>query len=158
MPYTEWLLIGIGSCAVFDLWQRLFQVFTTIPPTNWSLVGRWFIGLICGGRLFANQLGEQPNEKYETIAGWFVHYAVAVVYAGVFGFLIHLGFFNSTVLNGLAFGIASVVVPWFFFMPAMGNGVLANKTPNPILSCALALMMHSIFGLSLGIGFSILVT
>ena len=158
MPYTEWLLIGIGSCAVFDLWQRLFQVFTTIPPTNWSLVGRWFIGLISGGRLFANQLGEQANEKYETIAGWFVHYAVAVVYAGVFGFLIHLGFLNSTPLDGLAFGIASVVVPWFFFMPAMGNGVLANKTPNPILSCALALMMHSIFGLSLGIGFSILVT
>ena len=158
MPYTEWLLIGIGSCAVFDLWQRLFQVFTTIPPTNWSLVGRWFIGLISEGRLFANQLAEQPKEKYETVAGWFVHYAVAVAYAGVFGFLIHLGFLKSTPLDGLAFGIASVVVPWFFFMPAMGNGVLANKTPNPILSCALALMMHSIFGLSLGIGFSILVT
>ena len=158
MPYTEWLLIGIGSCAVFDLWQRLFQVFTTIAPTNWSLVGRWFIGLISKGRLFASQLAEQPKEKYETVAGWFVHDSVAVVYAGVFGFLIHLGFLNSTLLNGLAFGIASVVVPWFFFMPAMGNGVLANKTPNPILSCALALMMHSIFGLSLGIGFSILVT
>ena len=92
MPYTEWLLIGIGSCAVFDLWQRLFQVFTTIPPTNWSLVGRWFIGLISEGRLFANQLAEQPNKKYETVAGWFVHYVVAVVYAGVFGSLRHLGF------------------------------------------------------------------
>ena len=158
MPYAEWLLIGIGSCAVFDLWQRLFQVFTTIPPTNWSLVGRWFMGLISGGRLFANQLAEQPKEKYETVAGWFVHYAVAVVYAGVFGFLIDLGFLHSTPVDGLAFGIASVVVPWFFFMPAMGNGVLANKTLNPILSCALALMMHSIFGLSLGIGFSILLT
>ena len=158
MPYTEWLLIGIGSCAVFDLWQRLIQVFTTIPPTNWSLVGRWFIGLISEGRLFAYQLAEHPKKKYETVAGWFVHYAVAVVYAGVFGFLIHLDFLNSTPLDGLAFGIASVVVPWFFFMPAMGNGVLSNKTPNPILLCALALMMHSIFGLSLGIGFSILVT
>ena len=158
MPYTEWLLIGIGSCAVFDLWQRLFQVFTTIPPTDWSLVGRWFIGLISKGRLFASQLAEQPKEKYETFAGWFVHYAVAVVYAGVFGFLIDLGFLHSTPVDGLAFGIASVVVPWFFFMPAMGNGVLANKTLNPILSCALALMMHSIFGLSLGIGFSILLT
>ena len=158
MPYTEWLLIGIGSCAVFDLWQRLFQVFTTIPPTDWSLVGRWFIGLISKGRLFASQLAEQPKEKYETFAGWFVHYAVAVVYAGVFGFLIDLGFLHSTPVDGLAFGIASVVVPWFFFMPAVGNGVLANKTLNPILSCALALMMHSIFGLSLGIGFSILLT
>ena len=80
-----------------------------------------------------------------------------MVYAGVFGFLIHLGFLSSTPLDGLAFGIASVFVPWLFFMPAMGNGLLANKTPNPILSCTLALMTHSIFGLSLGIGFPILV-
>ena len=75
-------------------------------------------------------------------------------YAGVFEFLIHFGFLNSTPLDGFAFDIASVVVPWMFFMPAMGNDLLANKTPIPILSCALALMMHSIFGLSLGIGFS----
>ena len=77
------------------------------------------------------------------------------MYAGVFGLLIHKGFLNSTPLDGLAFGIASVC-RGCFFMPAMGNGLLATKTPNPILSCALVLMMHSIFDLSLGIGFSIL--
>ncbi|HCP17817.1 MAG: hypothetical protein CBC12_12785 [Candidatus Puniceispirillum sp. TMED52] len=155
MPYVELVLIGIGSCVVFDLWQRLFQVFTSIPPTNWSLVGRWFIGVISKGRVFAEQLGEAPKAKYETAAGWLVHYAVAIFYAAVFALLIHLEYLRASYLDGFIFGVATVAVPWLFFMPAMGNGVFANKTPNPLLACALALMMHSIFGLSLGIGFSI---
>ena len=50
MPHVELLLIGIGSCMIVDVWQRIFQILTTIPPTNWTLVGRWFIGLISNGR------------------------------------------------------------------------------------------------------------
>ena len=158
MPHTELILIGIGSCIVFDVWQRIFQIFTSIPPSNWKLVGRWFIGLISNGQLIASQLSQQPEAKHETPTGWVVHYAVAIVYAYVLFILVQLEIFEPTITHGLVFGVVSVLVPWLFFMPAMGNGVLANKTPNPILSCALALMMHSIFGLSLGIGFSILVT
>ena len=67
---------------------------------------------------------------------------------------IQLELIKPTIIDGLLFGIASVVVPWLFFMPALGIGILANKAPNPRLECALALMMHSIFGLSLGVGFS----
>ncbi len=52
-----------------------------------------------------------------------------MAYAGVFGFLIHLGFLNSAPLNGPAFGIANVVVPCLFFMPTVGNGVLGNENP-----------------------------
>jgi hypothetical protein len=40
----------------------------------------------------------------------------------------------------------------------MGNGIMASKTPNPRLACALALMMHSLFGLSLGVGFYALIS
>ena len=54
-------------------------------------------------------------------------------------------------------GVVSVLVPWLFFMPAMGNGIMASKTPKPQVACALALMMHSLFWLSLGVGFSMLI-
>ena len=73
MPHTELILIGIGSCIVFDVWQRIFQIFTSIPPSNWKLVGRWFIGLISNGQLIASQLSQQPEAKHETPTGWVVH-------------------------------------------------------------------------------------
>ncbi len=154
MPHVELILIGIGSCVIFDLWQRIFQRFTSIPPSNWTIVGRWFIGLISNGRLMANQLSEQAEEKHETPVGWIVHYGVGIFYAYVFAVLVQFELVKPTIIDGFLFGVASVVVPWLFFMPALGIGVLANRAPNPRLECALALMMHSIFGLSLGIGFS----
>ena len=154
MPHVELILIGIASCVVFDLWQRVFQRFTSIPPSNWTIVGRWFIGLISNGRLMANQLSEEPEEKHETKVCWIVHYGVGIFYAYVFAVLVQIQLIKPTIIDGLLFGIASVVVPWLFFMPALGIGILANRAPNPRLECALALMMHSIFGLSLGVGFS----
>ena len=154
MPHVELILIGIASCVIFDLWQRIFQRFTSIPPSNWTIVSRWFIGLISNGRLIANQLSEQPEAKHETLVGWIVHYGVGIFYAYVFAVLVQIQLIKPTIIDGLLFGIASVVVPWLFFMPALGIGILANRAPNPRLECALALMMHSIFGLSLGVGFS----
>ena len=108
------------------------------------------------GQLIASQLSQQPEAKHETPTGWVVHYAVGIVYAYVLFILVQLGILEPTITHGLVFGVASVLVPWLFFMPAMGNGIMANKTPNPKVACALALMMHSLFGLSLGVGFSTL--
>ena len=79
IPHAELILIGIGSCFVFDVWQRIFQIFTSIPPSNWTLVGRWFIGLMSNGQLIASQLSQQPEKKHETPTGWVVHYAVALL-------------------------------------------------------------------------------
>ena len=78
MPHIELILIGIGSCIVFDVWQRILQIFTSIPPSNWTLVGRWFIGLIYNGRLIANQLSLQNEVKHETPIGWVFHYVVGI--------------------------------------------------------------------------------
>ena len=156
MPHFELILIGIGSCIVFDVSQRIFQIFSSIPPSNWTLVGRWFIGLVSNGQLIANQLSQQPEAKHETPTGWAVHYAVSIACAYVLFILVHLGILEPTITHGLLFGVVSVLVPWLFFMPAMGNGVLASNAPNPKIACALALMMHSLFGLSLGVGFSTL--
>jgi hypothetical protein len=44
-------------------------------------------------------------------------------------------------------------VPWLFFLPCMGKGVMGSRTPNPLLISALSLMMHSLFGVSIGLGF-----
>jgi hypothetical protein len=33
---------------------------------------------------------------------------------------------------------------------------MARNTPNPPVACATALMMHALFGLSLGLGFAVL--
>ena len=53
----------------------------------------------------------------ELRAGWILHYVVAVGYAAVFAMTVQLGWLQADAVDGLVFGIASVAVPRFFFMP-----------------------------------------
>jgi len=154
MLVIQILTVGGVACAIFDLWQRLFQKLTAIPPSNWAIVGRWSLGLVTSFQLVARDIEHQAERKNELAVGWLVHYGIAIGYAAVYAWLMHANILQAGLIDGLIFGVISVAVPWFFFLPCLGKGMLARLTPNPPLVCALALMMHSLFGVSIGLGFA----
>ena len=155
MLVIQILIVGVVACAIFDLWQRVFQKLTAIPPSNWAMVGRWSLGLVTNGQLIAYGLESQAERKNELAVGWLVHYTVAIGYAAVYAWLMQANILQAAFGDGLIFGVLSVAVPWFFFLPCLGKGMMARLTPNPPLVCALALMVHSLFGVSIGLGFAI---
>ena len=154
MLIMQIVIVGVIACAIFDLWQRVFQKLTAIPPSDWAMVGRWSLGLMTRGQLIARDLESQAEWKNELAVGWLVHYGVAVGYAAVYAWLMHTTILQAGLVDGLIFGVISVAVPWFLFLPCLGKGMLARLTPNPPLVCGLALMMHSLFGGSIGLGFA----
>ena len=155
MIWLQIVIVGVGACVVFDIWQRIFQHFTAIPPSNWAMVGRWAIGLVTNGRLIARDLESQPERQNELGLGWLVHYGVAIVYAAIFMVLMKTNILTAEFVDGLLFGVGSVVVPWLVFLPCLGKGVMGRLTHNPPLVCAMALMMHSIFGVAISFGFTV---
>ncbi len=150
------ILVGILSCAILDFWQRLLLAVLGIAPTNWGLVGRWFILFIKTQVWINNGLSEQSEKKNELAVGWIFHYTVSISYAGLFVFLWTQKIVQAGFTGGLLFGIISVIVPWFFFMPALGAGVLGTKTESPIKACVLAFLAHAIYGTAIGILVSVL--
>jgi hypothetical protein len=154
MLVIQIVIVGVVACATFDLWQRLFQALTVVPSTNWAMVGRWGLGLITKGQLIARDLESQAERKNELAVGWLIHYGVAIGYAAVYAWLMHTTILQAGFIDGLIFGVISVAVPWFFFLPCLGKGMLARLTVNPPLVCGLALMMHSLLGVSIGLGFA----
>ena len=155
MLIIQILIVGIVACATIDLLQRLFQKLTAIPPSNWAMVGRWSLGVMTNGQLIARDLESQAERQNELAVGWLVHYGVAIGYAAVYAWLMQANILQAAFGDGLIFGVLSVAVPWFFFLPCLGKGMMARLTPNPPLVCALALMVHSLFGVSIGLGFAI---
>ena len=148
-------IVGIVACAVLDMWQRLIHAIFKFPPSNWAMVGRWLI-LFSKSRVWVqSNLSEQGSIKNELYVGWLFHYMVAVVYALFYFMLFKQSIVQFELFDGAIFGLISVIVPWLFFMPAMGSGILASKTPNPQLSCILALFAHIIFGSALGLLFKL---
>ena len=90
-----------------------------------------------------------PNEL---LIGWMLHYLVGFFYVVLYVILRKtFGILSPTWADGLIFGVLSVAVPWFFFIPAMGTGIMGRITPQPGTACLSVLAVHSVFGVAIGL-------
>ena len=144
------VIIGIVSCVVMDLWQRLLKLLYSINPSDWSVVGRWFVLVVSDRQIYNPTIDQVALIKNELMIGWIVHYSVAILYSIFFYILLEYGICTASLINGIIFGLISVVVPWFFFMPVLGKGFLGMKTPSPLMACSLAVGSHIAIGASIG--------
>ncbi len=144
------VIIGIVSCVVMDLWQKLLKLLYSINPSDWSVVGRWFALVVSNRQIYNPTIDQVAPIKNELIIGWIVHYSVAILYSIFFYILLEYGICTASLINGIFFGLISVVVPWFFFMPVLGKGFLGMKTPSPLMACSLAVGSHIAIGASIG--------
>lgn len=143
---------GLVATVLFDLWQRLLRAATGIPPTNWGLIGRWFAHMP-RGRFMHEAIAEAAPVENEAAIGWVMHYLIGQIYGFVYlSVAVALPAGEPTALNGLLFGAASVVIPWFMMQPALGLGVMGAKAANPAIPRYTALAGHSLYGLGLYAG------
>ena len=144
------VIIGIASCVVMDVWQRLLKLLYSINPSDWSVVGRWFVLVVSDRQIYNPTIDQVAPIKNELMIGWIVHYSVAILYSIFFYILLEYGICTASLINGIIFGLISVIVPWFFFMPVLGKGFLGMKTPSPLMACSLAVGSHIAIGASIG--------
>ena len=101
-------------------------------------------------------LDNENPVKYDLQIGWLFHYWVAIFYAYAYYFLLAVGILDTSILSGLIFGLISVIITWFFYLPATGKGFMGNKTLNPTLTRLLSTSSHVVVGIFLAIGFAFL--
>lgn len=151
------ILSGIVCCIAMDVWQRILFLAYKIPTTNWAIAGRWLIMLINKQIIINKNLDNEAKIKYELQIGWCFHYIVGIGYGFTYYFCILIfNFFDTSIISGFMFGLLSIVIPWFFFLPATGKGMMGNKTPNPNLTKLLSILSHIVVGLFLSLSFSAL--
>ena len=86
----------------------------------------------------------------ECKVGWVAHYSIGVGFALLFLLITPQGWLERpTLLPALAFGIATVLVPFFTLQPAFGLGIAASKTPRPARARVKSLTTHAVFGVGL---------
>ncbi|QIL90679.1 DUF2938 domain-containing protein [Microbulbifer harenosus] len=142
------LVLGIGATLVCDIWGQFVRLVTGIAPLDWRLVGRW-IGHM--PRAFTHDnIGKAQPVRAETALGWSAHYltgiALAAAMLGIYG--------NDWVAaprlsEALAFGLATVLLPFFVMQPALGAGIAAARTPRPMRARLLSVLTHGAFGVGL---------
>ena len=149
------IIAGITACLAMDIFQRVLLLTCSQPPSNWAVVGRWTFYVLRTARLYQPAIENADEIKGEQALGWVVHYTVGIGYAIVYALFMQLGLLTASLSDGLIFGLSSVIVPWFFFLPVMGKGILGKYTPAPAKVCILALANHCVFGLGMAVGFQL---
>ncbi|WP_338883348.1 MULTISPECIES: DUF2938 domain-containing protein [Xenorhabdus] len=143
------VLIGAGATVVMDLWAVFIKRCFGIPSLNYSMVGRW-IGHIPKGKLTHTSILQAEPVKGETGIGWFAHYLIGIIFAGLLLLIYGLDWAkNPTFLPALIIGIVTVVAPFFIMQPGMGLGMAASKTPAPNTARLRSLITHTIYGIGL---------
>ena len=146
------VLIGVIATLVIDSWALILQKGFGLPTVNWGMVGRWF-GHLPRGVLIHRPIGKSKAVSHERLIGWVAHYAIGVLYALGYLYLV-VGVFSETpsLISALAFGLATLVAPWLILQPGLGVGVFARRAPRPGVVRLITLSVHALFGVSLFAG------
>lgn len=143
------VVIGIGGTAAMDLWALLLGAVFGLPLPNWGLVGRWFAHL-AKGTFFHKDITAAEAVPNEAALGWFSHYAIGILYAGILIWFAGPGWLvNPTFLPAWILGLVTIGAGWFILQPGMGAGWAASLRPNPMQVRALNILAHTVFAFGL---------
>lgn len=147
----EWIrtvAIGVGATAVMDAWLLLLKRLK-VPTMDFALLGRW-VGHALRGRWFHAGIARSAPVRRERTLGWLAHYAIGIGFAALLVRVTGPAWVaQPTALPALAIGIATVAAPLFVLQPAMGSGIAASKTAEPVRNCMRSIVNHAVFGLGL---------
>ena len=130
----------------------MLRMVAGLARTNWALVGRW-IALMPRGRFLHNTIADTPAVKGEDGIGWLFHYFIGIVFAAAYLIIVHGPLASQpNMVNGLVFGLVTLVFPWLVLQPALGYGIGALKLPNRGTIRIQNLTSHLVFGAALYIG------
>jgi len=147
---VEMILMGIFATVFMDLLAgflaRKKMIYPFITP---EAIGRWFFYMFRGKFVHEN-IQKTPALKNEK-AGYFIsHYLIGVVLAGLYLFLeLKTPIIRDQAWMPLIFGIATVLLPWFWLLPSTGLGFMASKSSNRFLILRSNFINHTNFGVGL---------
>jgi hypothetical protein len=79
-----------------------------------------------------------------------MHYLIGATFAVLFLRVASANWLASpTLLPALAFGVTTVLVPFFTVQPAFGLGIASSRAPHPLRARLKSVATHTVFGAGL---------
>jgi hypothetical protein len=143
------VLIGVGATLLIDLWAVFLRRVFGVRSLDYCLLGRWVLHMP-SGKIMHQSIATTAAKRYECAAGWTTHYLIGIGFAILFVILASdVWLERPTLLPALAFGVVTVLVPFFTLQPSFGLGLAASKTAQPTRARLKSLMTHTVFGVGL---------
>ena len=143
------IFMGLGATLTFDLWALFLKLAFKITPSNICLVGRW-LRYMPEGIFKHSNIVSTPPKSAECAVGWIAHYIFGITFAIVFVVLVGSNWLqHPRLIPAIAYGIATVLAPFFIMQPSFGFGFASSKSSSPMQARLRSLMNHTAFGVGL---------
>lgn len=140
--------IGIGATLAMDAWNLFLKRVFRIPSLNYCLLGRWVRHMPSAFR--HGSIAAAAPRRNECSIGWLAHYSIGISMALAFVVLTRGDWLaRPTLLPALAYGVGTLVFPFFIMQPALGFGIASSKAPNPMQARLKSLATHTVYGVGL---------
>lgn len=116
-----------------------------------EFVGRW-IGYLIRGHVHHKDILLTPSLPGERKIGLGTHYATGIGLALVYVTLLKATTTVSSLWLGLAYGIFTVILPWFLYFPAIGAGRMGRVASPGMDMARTSFVTHALYGIGLGVG------
>jgi hypothetical protein len=142
-------ILGVAATLAMDLWNLFLKRAFAIPSLDLCLLGRW-LRHMPEGHFRHRSIGAAAPRRFECALGRVAHYSIGVVLALGFLALAPEGWLaRPTLAPALAYGVATLVFPYFLMQPAFGLGVAASRAAAPGKARLKSLASHVVFGVGL---------
>jgi hypothetical protein len=141
--------VGVAASVLMDLWNLFLKRAFGVPSLDYCLLGRWVAHLPSGTFRHA-RIAAAAKKPFECALGWAAHYGIGIAFAVAFVVAMPGDWLaRPTLLPAVAYGVATVVFPYFLLQPALGLGVASSKAPKPAQARLKSLATHTVFGIGL---------
>ncbi len=146
--FIEAVLMGLFATLFMDVTSTILGKSKIIKQLiSPEIVGRWTLYML-KGKFIHKDIQESPTLKNEKPAALLSHYLIGIALAGIYLLLeIQIPSIRQQMWVPLAFGIATVLLPWFWLFPSIGIGLLASKAPEKSSYIITSLVNHTNFGI-----------
>jgi hypothetical protein len=140
---------AIATLFMDLLAPRLAKMKIIHPLITPEAVGRWILYMF-EGKFVHKDINEAPPLNREKTVSLLFHYLIGIALAGVYLLLeVYVPAIRHQLWMPLIFGIATVILPWFWLYPSIGIGFLASKEEKRSHYIITSLVNHTNFGLGL---------
>jgi len=140
---------GIGATLTMDIWSLCQQYLLKMPPLQYALVGRWFLGLL-RGKVRHNTILTIPPIQAERLAGWAIHYLTGIAFAFIPAVLTGADWYHEPdVFTTVLTAFLTLLAPFMILQPALGFGIAAARTPHPWRARLFSTLSHLAYGCGL---------
>jgi hypothetical protein len=148
----EMFLLGIFATVFMDILAKVVVKKGFVSAVVESkYIGRWVLHML-KGKFTHGDISLAPAWKNEERVSLITHFLIGIGLAGVY-LLLEMNFpvMREQFWMPFAFGVATILLPWFWLFPSIGIGYVASKSPRRKDCIILSIINHANFGIGMTI-------